>query len=304
MRAALDLTLEERQVFDAAFGSGESAVAAWEAFTAAHDLDRIYFGHPGLMPLLYLNLEREGVKHPWLEKLKGYYRYTWCRNQLALKKLSLLAESLAAAGIRSLALGGAATLLAAGQTRAERSLYRLELYVDPLRYYRAREICALEASLFESGDKDKALLPVVTSELAGGAAREWLARAEKIPAGGSAIEIPAATDRLIDSMVRGVRGSYDPRPLWMVDAIVTARAMNASQWGELVGRLHALRCLAAGAAGLASMNATLPGIVPDTVAREAAASRPRLAERVEPALSLTSRAVRPIRAICAKMSSR
>src|ERR1051325_10360443 len=85
-------TTEQELLLQAALGSGPAAVSAWRQWKAITDFDH-YLDDDSfeLLPLLYMNLRRHGVKDPLIHKLKGIYRRLWCENQLQFR---VLAESL------------------------------------------------------------------------------------------------------------------------------------------------------------------------------------------------------------------
>ena len=92
----------------AALLRGEAARAAWEAWLAQTDLDTLDGGAFRLLPLLYVNLEAEGVRHPQLDKLKGIYRFHWTKTRVLFHQAGLVLDRLHASGIRTLLLKGAA----------------------------------------------------------------------------------------------------------------------------------------------------------------------------------------------------
>ena len=84
---------------------------AWGQWTAAADIDHLDTGSFRLVPLLYRNLNRLGVKHELLGRFKGIYRRAWYENRMALHKLSGLLQLFHAAEIPTLILKGSALAL-------------------------------------------------------------------------------------------------------------------------------------------------------------------------------------------------
>ena len=75
-------TREQELLLQAALLEGEDAISAWQQWRNMVDLE----GHPDywayrLLPLLYKNLQRYGVKDPFMKRLKGIYRLAWYKNQ-------------------------------------------------------------------------------------------------------------------------------------------------------------------------------------------------------------------------------
>jgi hypothetical protein len=52
-----------------------------------------------LLPALYRALERLGVEHRWLPRLRGVYRYAWAANQLTARDLLALLDAFQQAGL-------------------------------------------------------------------------------------------------------------------------------------------------------------------------------------------------------------
>lgn len=104
-------THEQGLLLRAALLQGQDALAAWEEWRAAVDLDRIDPGSYRLLPLLYRNLSLHGVNDPLMAKFKGVYRLTWCKNQLLFKKVSDVLRAFHEAGIQTMLLKGAALSL-------------------------------------------------------------------------------------------------------------------------------------------------------------------------------------------------
>lgn len=98
----------ETWLLRAALGDGDAARAAWAAWRADADLDRIDQASFRLLPLAYRNLARLGVTDPWDGALRGFYRRAWCENQVLFRRIAGVLEALARAGVRALVLKGAA----------------------------------------------------------------------------------------------------------------------------------------------------------------------------------------------------
>jgi len=102
-------TREQELLLQAALLEGEDAISAWQQWKNMVDLE----GHPDywayrLFPLLYKNLQRYGVKDPFMKRLKGIYRLAWYKNQRFFYDMSKVLKYLHNAGIQTLILKGAA----------------------------------------------------------------------------------------------------------------------------------------------------------------------------------------------------
>ncbi len=90
---------------------GKDAIAAWEQWKAAVDIDKIDPGSNRLLPQLHQNLSAQGVKDPLIQKLKGVRRLTWYRNHTSFRAMAAVLRSFRDAGIQTMILKGAALTL-------------------------------------------------------------------------------------------------------------------------------------------------------------------------------------------------
>ena len=98
----------QESLLRAALLRGPGAQAAWEQWSARANLDTLDAGTFRLLPLLYVNLEAEGVRHPLMSKLKGIYRYHWTKTRVLFYQAALVLDRLHAAGFQTLLLKGTA----------------------------------------------------------------------------------------------------------------------------------------------------------------------------------------------------
>ena len=82
----------------------------WRAWREQADLDSLDDASNRLLPLLYRRLEAAGIADPDMARLRGVYRYHWCRNQLLLAELRRLLPALRELGVEVLLLKGAALI--------------------------------------------------------------------------------------------------------------------------------------------------------------------------------------------------
>lgn len=127
-----------------ALGEGEDATAAWRAL-GSFDIDRLEPGSYALLPLLYRRLAAWEIGDPLLPRLQGVYRHTWLRNQLAVRVLTSVLETLHACGIETMVAGDAAVALSVYPELALRQIERIDVII------RAGEGGAAAAALAEGG---------------------------------------------------------------------------------------------------------------------------------------------------------
>ena len=81
---------------------------AWGLLRESLDPDALDPASRRLLPLLWRNLSRLGIRDPVLASCRGVHRYHWSRNQILFRRGAAVLNALAAAGIETLLLKGAA----------------------------------------------------------------------------------------------------------------------------------------------------------------------------------------------------
>jgi hypothetical protein len=104
-------TPTQELLLQAAILRGNDALDVWKEWISSVDIERLDLGSYRLLPLLYQNLKELGVEDPAMKKLKGVYRYTWCKNQVLFHNIASLLKKYQEAGIETMALKGAALVL-------------------------------------------------------------------------------------------------------------------------------------------------------------------------------------------------
>jgi len=103
-------TPRQELLLHAALDRGPAAVAAWHAWrVGSGPLDA---GSQRLLPLVYRNLSRQGLREPAMDELKGAYRQAWSQNQMLLHHATGVLTTLQEAGMETLILKGAALVAA------------------------------------------------------------------------------------------------------------------------------------------------------------------------------------------------
>jgi hypothetical protein len=127
----------EASLLAASFLRGERAVAAWEAWHPAVDIEALPPESQALLPQLYRNLTNQGVEHPLLLRIAGVYRHAWYANQRLLACAVEAVRALGAAGIETQLVGGSALALTCYADSGARRLQAAELLVDGRAVLRA-----------------------------------------------------------------------------------------------------------------------------------------------------------------------
>lgn len=119
----------ERLLLAAVLGDAAVASAAWREWQQLTSLDDVDFGSQRLMPLLYRNLSHHGVDDPALKRLKGVCRHTWSKNQMTLQAGAAVLRGMAAEGIDTMVLKGAALVMSGAMRADERTMNDFDLLI-------------------------------------------------------------------------------------------------------------------------------------------------------------------------------
>ncbi len=94
-----------------AVSKDQTALKAWEKWKSIADMDHIDAGSYRLLPLVYRNLGRNGIRDPLMGKLKGIYRKSWYRNQTLFHHVAGIIRAFHGASMQTMVLKGAALTL-------------------------------------------------------------------------------------------------------------------------------------------------------------------------------------------------
>lgn len=86
------------------------ALESWNEWRRNVNIDVIDYGSHRMVPQLYRNLQRHGIKDPLMERLKGVYRYYLYKNEILMHRTAALLAAFEDAGIQTMVLKGAALI--------------------------------------------------------------------------------------------------------------------------------------------------------------------------------------------------
>ncbi len=101
---------EQELLLNASVFSGEEALESWKRWTNLIDVNKIDQGSYRLLPLAVHNLEKEGIKDPFLTRFRGLKKKTWYKNQILFKTLKDVLLLFHKNGISTMVLKGAALI--------------------------------------------------------------------------------------------------------------------------------------------------------------------------------------------------
>jgi hypothetical protein len=102
-------TSQQELLLRAALLRGPDGIGAWESWcNGVGDIMALDAGSIRMLPLLYHTLQSQQVDHPWMGRLRGTYRKAWYQNRMLLHHGGAVVRALAAAGLPTMVLKGAA----------------------------------------------------------------------------------------------------------------------------------------------------------------------------------------------------
>ena len=255
-------TYLQELLLKAAVLKGTPAMDAWRKWRKEADLDAVDFGSHRMLPQLYRNLLDHGVSDPLLPKLRGVYRYYWCKNELLLVRGAAALAAFRAANIEVIALKGSALIVSYYGDSGLRPLQDLDFLVPAPK---ANQAISLLQSLGWQSIFGKApeRLFVQHSTPFRNAERQQLDlhwhvlgncwnwtrderfwdRSVSVALGGQTVRALDATDQLFHVCAHGVQWNEVPPIRWIADAmIILTRARQPIDWERLtqMAALHHL----------------------------------------------------------------
>jgi len=294
-------TGEQTLLLRAALLRDHEAIAAWQTWARAVDIDGLDGASVRLLPLLYRALERNGVPEGLGGQLKGMYRHTWCANQLRLRDTGVVVKTLLDRGIDVLLLKGAALALLYYRNPGLRPMDDVDLLV------RSDQAQAAVATLSGHGWRPRSPVSVrhveshhameftdatgqridlhwhVLPENCGRHADDaFWDRAGRVDVRGVPVRVLDATDQLFHVCAHGVKWESIPPLRWIADAAVIIDQAGAElDWARFTRETRQRRLVLPIREALGYLASTLALPVPDTVLSDLGAAAVSRAERWE-----------------------
>ncbi len=138
---SFNLSLEHQLLLQTAILSEKNCLKTWEKWLELVDIENLDSPSYYLLPLLYSNLVKYQVEprlggDGYMTRFKGVYRRNWYNNQLMLKQLELVLETLVNQGINPLILGDIA-LSSYYQDSQVKPIKTLDIFVDETNVFNA-----------------------------------------------------------------------------------------------------------------------------------------------------------------------
>ncbi len=210
---------EHELLLRAALWVGADAVDAWRMWSAITTVDTLDPDSQWLLPLLFHNLQAQGVPSHLLVRYRHVYRHNWYKNQLRLRRAEAVIDSIEREQGASLILGGAAMALRCHDAIGVRPFESVQVLVrsgvcphpDPT----TDGAFAIDVRRWVfGGEHDEAAMARATEESWRG--RRW--------------RVLDSVDQLLDICLR--RHEWDRRSklFWIADAVTLVRRQRAIDW--------------------------------------------------------------------------
>jgi Uncharacterised nucleotidyltransferase len=282
----------------AALTSGAAAVEAWRSWQGSVALEDVDPGSFRLLPLVYRNLTSQGRDPDELGKLRGVFRQSWCRHQVAVRALAGALRALHGAGADAIVLKGAALALLCYRDPGVRPMKDVDLLVPPER--RAAAVGAVEGLGWRGLEMaDRAATAEMHFRAGGGpeldlhwyllpfdcypgADDDLRPAAVPLDVEGVAAKALGPADQLFHVLAHGIAWNQVPQIRWVADAVVVIRSAGSGlDWDRLLEQSARRGFVPAVRSGLEYLRGTFEVDVPAGVLRRAAAIPVSRASRFE-----------------------
>jgi hypothetical protein len=293
-------TRAQELILRAAVLQGEPALDAWNEWRRTVNLDVIDYGSHRMVPQLYRNLQRHGVKDPLMERLKGVYRYYLYKNEILLHRIGSLLAAFEEAGIQTMALKGAALIqlyyresgvrpmldadVLVHEHQAEQAIELLgRLQWKPFRFMQPRmRIPIIHSTPFEdSGGRQMDLHWHLFWEcFNANDDDDYWEKAVSIKISGQQTLALNPTDQLLHTCWHGARWNEVPPIRWVADAMaILGASANEIDWPSLLNKAQRHRIVLPVKDSLQYLKEKFDAPVPDSLLESLAAVRVSKIER-------------------------
>ena len=284
---------QQELLLTAALADGEAAVRAWQGWQSRETIETTDKGSSRLMPLVYFNLARIGLKDPSMVSLKEIYIQTRLANKLKLTYLSWLLKLFASQEIPTLLLKGAALVLQIYRDPGLRPMVDLDLAVPHQYAKRAMHVLEKNGWLSEpclpggqinpeffasvqfkdahgneidlhfSPFHDYA--PFFRNRLAWATVAPFWTAATPLCVGESKTLTLSATDHLLHTLEHGAVANATPPIRWVADATWLLRGESLIAWDRFIAQAATLHLSLVASRTLAYLRDRHGAEVPTTV---------------------------------------
>jgi hypothetical protein len=272
----------------------EPALAAWDEWRRTVNLDVIDYGSHRMVPQLYRNLQRHGVKDPLIERVKGVYRYYLYKNEILMHRIGALLAAFKEAGIETMVLKGAALIQLYYRESGLRPMLDADVLVHARDAERAMELLMKSQWKPLRYGKPQVRIPIVHStpfEDDGGRQvdlhwhlfwecfkasdnDDYWKKAVSIKVGGAHTLALSPTDQLLHTCWHGARWNEVPPIRWVADAMaILGASAGEIEWPSLLKKAQRHRIILPVRDSLEYLKQKFEAPVPDTLLKSMSAAR-------------------------------
>lgn len=253
----------QRLLLRAVLSSGDRAAEAWQEWLVRQDIDAIDTESFSILPQLYLNLTRNGIRDQYTERLKGVYRQVWARNQMTLRGLATAIDVLNREGIRSVLTKGMALAMFHYDDLGARFMYDCDLAVEDVDF--AASLNVLQRAGWSTLDHGLPLPPdslwdlfhawpvrspdgqaidlhrrILSVDVSGESDSRFHQRAVERVYQQLDVRIPDATDTLLITCYHARKNDPQAKCRWVVDLLTLLNNGPELNWDEVLPRAASL----------------------------------------------------------------
>lgn len=300
-------TRDQELMLRAALLQRELALESWNEWRRNINVDVIDYGSHRLIPLLYRNLQRHGVKDPLMERLKGVYRYYLYKNEILMHRMGTLLAAFEDAGINTMVLKGAALIQLYYRESGLRPMLDADVLVHAQQAEQAMELLTRLEWKSVRHRQPKMSIPILHStpfEDGGGRQvdlhwhlfwecfnanddDDYWENAIPIQIGGVETLALNPTDQLLHTCWHGARWNEVPPIRWIADAMaILSGSAEEIDWASLLKKAQKHRIVMPVKDSLEYLKKTFDAPVPDTLLKSLSAVRISKIERENYEVSL------------------
>lgn len=293
-------TPNQELLLRAALLQGEPALAAWNEWRRAVNIDVIDYGSHRMVPQLYRNMQRHGIKDPLMDRMKGVYRYYLYKNEILMHRIGSLLAAFETAGIQTMVLKGAALIPLYYKESGLRPMLDADVLVHAPQAEQAMEVLAkLQWKPFRFGQPQMRIPIVHSTPFEDGGGRQmdlhwhlfwecfnagddedYWETAIPIQVGGTKTLALSPTDQLLHTCWHGARWNEVPPIRWVADAMaILGASAEEIQWESLAKKARRHRIVLPVNDSLEYLKKKFDAPVPDAVLRSLSAVRISKMER-------------------------
>jgi len=293
-------TPNQELLLRAALMQGEPALESWNEWRRSVNIDVIDYGSHRLVPQLYRNMQRHGIKDPLMDRMKGVYRYYLYKNEILMHRIGSLLAAFEEAGIKTMVLKGAALIPLYYKESGLRPMLDADVLVPTPQAEQAMAVLAkLQWKPFRFGQPQMRIPIVHSTPFEDGGGRQmdlhwhlfwecfnasvdddYWEQAIPIQIRGVQTLALSPTDQLLHTCWHGARWNEVPPIRWVADAMsILGASAGDIQWESLAKKAQRHRIVLPVKDSLEYLKNKFGAPVPETVLKSLSAVRISKMER-------------------------